>query len=77
NEYMRIKEMQLKASNQQLVANEEQLKKTSGDLIGKVEDLEKFKAVTVGRELKMVGLKKEINELLKMLGKEPRYDIER
>jgi PAS domain S-box-containing protein len=41
----------------------------------KIEDLEWFNSISVGRELKMVDLKKEINELSKRLGEEPRYEI--
>lgn len=38
-------------------------------------ELELFNDVTVGRELKMIELKKEINELLKGKGEEPKYKI--
>jgi PAS domain S-box-containing protein len=41
----------------------------------KNEELELFNRLTVGRELKMIELKKEINALLEDLGKEPRYEI--
>jgi PAS domain S-box-containing protein len=37
------------------------------------EELEKFNQFAVDRELKMVELKKEINELLKQTGKAPKY----
>lgn len=47
---------------------EEKLKK-------KNEDLETFNRLAVARELKMVELKKEINQLLQEAGKEPRYKI--
>lgn len=40
-------------------------------LAKKVEELEKFKDLTVGRELKMVGLKKEIEELKAAISAKP------
>jgi len=39
------------------------------------EDLMRFNRITVGRELKMIELKQEINELMKSLGQKPRYEI--
>ena len=50
----------LKKYNEKL---ETQVKKRTEDLQTKVEELEKFKKVTVGRELKMAELKKEIKKL--------------
>ena len=38
-------------------------------------DLEWFNNISVGRELKMVELKIEINELLKKMGEEKKYEI--
>ena len=38
-------------------------------------DLEWFNNISVGRELKMVELKTEINELLKKMGEHKKYDI--
>jgi PAS domain S-box-containing protein len=38
-------------------------------------ELELWHDVTVGRELKMIELKKEINEILKKYGEEPKYKI--
>ena len=49
-------------------AAEEELKK-------KAEELEAFNRLAVGREFKMIELKKEINALLEKLGKEPGYKI--
>lgn len=45
------------------------------ELRDKLEELEKFNSVAVGRELKMIALKEEINELWGELGKEARYEI--
>jgi len=41
----------------------------------KADELEKFNRLAVGREFKMIELKKEINALLEKLGKEPGYKI--
>ena len=39
-------------------------------------ELERFNAVAVGRETRMIELKKEINELCAELGQPPRYNID-
>jgi len=39
----------------------------------KIEELEKYKNVTINREIKMVQLKQEINDLCKQLNQKPRY----
>lgn len=44
-------------------------------LRAKVEELELINDLTVGRELKMVELKKEVNELLAKLGEKEKYKI--
>jgi PAS domain S-box-containing protein len=48
-------------------------KDTEQNLKIKIEELEKYKSVTVNREVKMVELKNEINELLKQLNQKPKY----
>jgi len=50
-------------------------KKAEAAVQKKIADLEWFNGISVGRELKMVELKQEINELLKRLGEEPKYEI--
>lgn len=44
-------------------------------LQGKLEELEEFNQLAVGRELKMIELKKEINELLNNMGMDAEYEI--
>jgi two-component system CheB/CheR fusion protein len=39
----------------------------------KIEELEKYKNITVNREIKMVDLKNEVNELCKQLNQKPKY----
>jgi PAS domain S-box-containing protein len=43
------------------------------NLKAKIEELEKYKNVTVNREIKMVELKNEVNELCKQLNQKPKY----
>ncbi len=50
-------------------------KKAEKKLKSRNKELEMFNEITVGRELKMIELKKEINELLKKSGEKPKYDI--
>lgn len=50
-------------------------KKAENALTQKIEELEQFNDITVGRELKMVELKKEVNELLKRLKEKEKYKI--
>ena len=48
---------------------EENLKNVANQLQEKVSELEKFKQLTIGRELKMVEMKKELDELKAKLAK--------
>ncbi|MBF0612446.1 MAG: hypothetical protein HQL55_15085 [Magnetococcales bacterium] len=41
----------------------------------RMEELEKFTRVAVGRELRMITLKEEINQLSRLLGRQPPYKI--
>jgi PAS domain S-box-containing protein len=44
-------------------------------LRSKISEMESFLRVTVGRELAMIELKKQVNELLRQLGQEVKYEI--
>jgi len=51
------------------------LEQRTEELSEKLEELELFNKITVGRELKMIELKREINELCKQSGNEPKYKL--
>lgn len=58
------------------VAYDITLNKQAEELIqNRVEELERFNKLTIGRELFMIELKKEVNTLLEQLGKKPKYKI--
>ncbi len=67
NQQLKAGNQQLHASNQQLGASNQQLISTEKTLKEKLHELEVFNKVTIGRELKMIELKKEIEELQKQL----------
>ncbi len=50
-------------------------KHMEADLRGNVEELELFNKLAIGREIKMIQLKEEINELLDQLGQSEKYEI--
>lgn len=50
-------------------------KRAEEELHKRLKELEIFNRISVGRELKMIELKKEINELLEKYGKESKYKI--
>ena len=49
--------------------------KVANELYIKVDELNRFNKINIDRELKMIELKSEINDLLKELGKEAKYKI--
>jgi PAS domain S-box-containing protein len=50
-------------------------KKAETELKRKVDELERFNRVMVGRENKMIDLKREVNELLEKLGQNKKYRV--
>jgi PAS domain S-box-containing protein len=54
---------------------ETELKKQAGELKTVNEDLTRFNAAAVNRELRMVELKKELNDVCVRLGETPRYPL--
>jgi GAF domain-containing protein len=54
---------------------EEARKRTEEALAQQVEELESFHRLAVGRELRMIELKRQVNELSEQLGREAPYDL--
>ncbi|MBI3252737.1 MAG: HAMP domain-containing protein [Candidatus Omnitrophica bacterium] len=54
---------------------QEAARKSSGELARSVKDLERFNQAAVGRENRMIELKRLVNELSKELGRKPPYDL--
>ena len=50
-------------------------KQSEQEMLEKMEELLRFHSLTVGREIAMIELKKEVNELLNKLGEEKKYVI--
>jgi methyl-accepting chemotaxis protein len=67
-EYSRTLEQKVEERTQELAWSVEQLERN-------VKELEQFSKLAVGREIKMIQLKKEINELLCQLGQVEKYEI--
>lgn len=59
----------------EIIKAQRALKDSLDDLITKNNELERFHKITVDRELKMVELKKEINELFQKAGQPSKYHI--
>lgn len=57
------------------VRAEEKLKQTVAELERSNANLARFNRLAVGRELRMIELKRQVNNLSEQLGKEPPYDV--
>ncbi|MEE8558596.1 MAG: hypothetical protein V3T14_12005 [Myxococcota bacterium] len=74
-EHVNDREQQLREINSELKSTTEELTRSSLELDTRLEELERFNDLAVGRELKMVELKQEINELCQSIGQPERYDL--
>ncbi len=55
---------------------DEEIKRSAEELKTINEELTRFNRAAVGRELRMVELKREVNELNKLAGQQPRYNLD-
>lgn len=69
---MNVMSQRVLESNEQM---DLRIKAKTSELEAKMDELKEMNRVMVGREKRMIELKKDINELLKELGREPRYNI--
>ena len=74
-EQVQVRTRELTATNKKLQLEITERKQAEGVLKKRMNELEIFNDATVGRELKMLELKKEINELLEKSGQKPKYEI--
>ncbi len=65
---IRARTRQLEEMNKKL---DKQVRDRTKDLQAKVEELERFQKLTIGRELKMIELKEEVEKLRKKIGRQP------
>lgn len=56
--------------------NEEALLHSHAELSARAEELARFNRAAVGREIRMIELKKEVNDLCRRLGEAARYPLE-
>jgi signal transduction histidine kinase/ActR/RegA family two-component response regulator len=56
--------------------NEEALREARDELRSRAAELARFNRVAVGRELRLIELKKEVNEILEQAGQQVRYSLE-
>lgn len=75
NQQLRASEQLLKAMNQQLADNEQQLKAANQQLKASNTEMSMFYDSAIGREKRMVNLKRAINQLNKELGRAAPYDL--
>jgi hypothetical protein len=57
-------------------AAEAALKQQAEELRARNEEMERFNRAMVGRELDMIDLKRQINDLCRQLGRQPAYDLD-
>jgi len=67
--------LDLGEANKRMESEIEERKSAEENLEERTAELERFNKLAVGRELKMIELKKEINATLEELGREPKYKI--
>jgi PAS domain S-box-containing protein len=65
-----------KRAEERLHQTNTELANRSGELAARNNELTRFNTAVVGRELRMIELKKEVNELCRQAGQPPRYRVD-
>ncbi len=72
---LRNQNEQLEQTNRALEARIEEAEQMRAELTRKIDELERFNRLTVGRELRMITLKVEVNAMAEKAGLAPPYDV--
>ncbi len=67
--------MELEAAMEQLKASKQDAENANAELAERLDEVEAFNRLAIGRELRMIELKQEINSLLRKQGKPAEYEI--
>jgi hypothetical protein len=72
---LEVHQIELEMQNDEMVLSQDQMLRDSKELHRSNDDLMRFNRAAVDRELRMIELKKEVNELCKKHGEPNRYDM--
>jgi PAS domain S-box-containing protein len=75
NQHLLAGEQKLKSVNRRLEAKKERLQKSQKELNRKLIELVRFNKIMIGRELRMIELKEEVNTLLEKAGQIEKYKV--
>ena len=73
NQQLRAGEQHLRAANQQLESEITERKQAEEELQETLAEIEQFNKLMIGREGRVIEMKKEVNALLAELGRQPQY----
>jgi hypothetical protein len=72
---LQVHQIELEMQNDEMLRSQERMVLDSSELRKSNEDLVRFNRAAVDRELRMIELKKEVNELCRRHGEPQRYDM--
>jgi hypothetical protein len=72
---LQVHQIELEMQNDEMVHAQDQMLRDSKELLRNNDDLTRFNRAAIDRELRMIELKKEVNELCKKHAEPNRYDM--